>query len=176
MRTGYRLAIGVASLTAAIAVALAVVELLSAGRDPTAYGTVPVPGRDSVSMPAGDVIVFYGEPGASGDRPLVIPRSLKLFVRTTRGQLLAATPYAFDQFTDGDYVRRSIGKLRVPEAGAYEAVASAVPSGAAGAEITFGRNGSRDFAYVAFVLAGGLLLAAILGFGTFLVERRERAG
>jgi hypothetical protein len=173
MRTGYRLAIWVAGVTAAIALALAVVELLAEGRDPSAYGKVPVPGRDSVSLPAGEVIVFYGERDAGGDRPVTVPVDLRVFVRTTRGQLLGATPYGVEQSTDCDFVRRSIGKLDVPEAGAYEAVTSAGAS-RRGGEISFGRNGTRDFAYVAFVLAGGLLLAAILGFGTLLVERRER--
>ena len=40
--------------------------------------------------------------------------------------------------------------------------------------ISFGRNGTRDFGYALFVLAGGLLLAAILGIGTAIVERMER--
>ncbi len=39
--------------------------------------------------------------------------------------------------------------------------------------ISFGRNGTRNFVYVLFVLAGGLLLAAILGIGTAMVVRRE---
>jgi len=42
------------------------------------------------------------------------------------------------------------------------------------AVISFGRTGSRDFGYVLFVLAGGLLLAAILGGGTALVASRGR--
>jgi hypothetical protein len=40
--------------------------------------------------------------------------------------------------------------------------------------ISFGRDGTRDFGYVLFVLAGGLLLAAILGVGTAIVARTER--
>jgi hypothetical protein len=176
MRTGYRLAIGVASVTAAIAIALAVIELLSSDRDPTAYGKVPLPGRDSVSMPAGEVIVFYGERRGDQDAPLTVPPTLKLLVLTTQGQLLGGTAYRLDPFTDGDYVRRPIARLQVPDAGPYEAVASSRGAVAARAEISFGRNGARDFAYVAFVLAGGLLLASILGLGTLVVAKRERSG
>jgi len=55
MRTGYRLALGMAGVTLAAGLALLVVE---ATDDPGAYGEIPIPGRDSVSLPAGDVIVF----------------------------------------------------------------------------------------------------------------------
>jgi hypothetical protein len=174
MRTGYRLAIAVLGITILLATALLVVEALGATRDASAYGEVPVPGRDSVNLPAGEVIIFYGERTESGDSPLTVPPNLRLRVRTTNGQsLLGSTPYAFDQFDDGDFVRRAIAKLRVPEAGDYEAVSSTSDPGAVEPVISFGRNGTRDFGYVLFVLSGGLLLAAILGIGTTLVVRME---
>ena len=176
MRTGYRLALGVAGATIASALVLLVVELLASPRDAGAYGEVPVPGRESVSLPAGEVIVFYGARGTGDASSLAIPPGLTLRVRTTRGQLLGSTPYAVDSFSDGDYLRRSIAKLKVPEAGAYEAVSASRLAGAADPVISFGRTGSRDFGYVLFVLAGGLLLTAILGGGTALVARRQRAG
>jgi hypothetical protein len=173
MRTGYRLAVAVLGITVVLAIVLVVVEALGATRDATAYGQVPVPGRESVNLPAGEVIIFYGE--RSKDAPLVVPRNLRLRVRTTNGQsLLGSTPYEFDQFDDGDYVRRAIAKLRVPEAGDYEAVASTGVPGAIAPVVSFGRNGTRDFGYVLFVLSGGLLLAAILGIGTTIVARTER--
>ena len=176
MRTGYRLAIGVAGATIAIAIVLLVVELFADTRDAGAYGEVPVPGRESVSLPSGEVIVFYGARGTGDPSSLVVPANLTLRVRTTRGQLLGSTPYAVDSFRDGDYIRRSIARLEVPEAGAYEAVTSSRLAGAGDPVLSFGRTGSRDFGYVLFVLAGGGLLTAILGAGTALVARRERAG
>src|SRR3954465_13429223 len=170
MRTGYRLAIGVAAITIGLAVVLVIAEAVGATRDATAYGQVGVPGRESVNLPAGDVIIFYGERRA--ESTLTVPPSLQLRVRTTNGQaLLGSTPYAFNQFNDGDYVRRSIAKLRVPEAGDYEAVSPTSVPGAVDPVISFGRNGTKDFGYVLFVLAGGLLLAAILGIGTAIVAR-----
>jgi hypothetical protein len=175
MRTGYRLAIAVASITVVIALVLAVVEALSSSRDATAYGQVPVPGRDSVNLPAGEVIIFYGErrEGSAGSA-LTVPPNLRLRVRTTNGQsLLGSTPYAFSQFDDGDYVRRSIAKLKVPESGDYEAVSSSTAPGAVDPVISFGHTGTKDFGYVLFVLSGGLLLAAILGGGTAIVARVE---
>lgn len=177
MRTGYRLALGIAGITAAIAVALLVTETVGSTRDANAYGEIPVPGRGSVNLPAGEVIIFYGERiGPHEDSPLEIPPNLRLRVRTTNGQLLlGATPYRFDQFNDGDYVRRSVAKLRVPEAGDYEAVSPTPATAATRPVISFGRNGTRNFGYVLFVLAGGLLLAAILGIGTALVARSERS-
>jgi hypothetical protein len=173
MRTGYRLAIAVAGTTIVAAVVLLIVEAVGATRDASAYGEVPVPGRESVNLPAGEVIIFYGERiGRFEHSPLAVPSSLRLRVRTTNGQsLLGSTPYEFNQFSDGDYVRRSIAKLKVPEAGAYEAVSSPGIPGAAEPVISFGRNGTRDFGYVLFVLAGGLLLAAILGLLTALRDR-----
>jgi hypothetical protein len=175
MRTGYRLALGVAGATIAIALVLLVVELLASPRDAGAYGEVSVPGRASVSLPAGEVVVFYGARGAGDPSSLAVPVGLRLRVRTTRGQLLGSTPYASESFSDGDHLRRSIAKLKVPEAGAYEAVSSSRLPGVSDPVVSFGKTGSRDFGYVLFVLAGGLLLAAILGAGTALVERRERA-
>ena len=177
MRTGYRLAVGVAGITAAIAIALLVIEAVGSTRDANAYGEIPVPGRGSVNLPAGEVIIFYGEHiGLSKDSPLNVPPNLSLRVRTTNGQLLlGSTPYGFDRFKDGDYVRRSVAMLRVPEAGNYEAVSPTRAAGAIQPVISFGRNGTRNFGYVLFVLAGGLLLAAILGAGTALVAHTERS-
>jgi hypothetical protein len=175
MRTGYRLAIGVGLITVIVAVVLFVAELAGSSRDADANGQVPVPGRESVNLPAGEVIVFYGERRpASGDAPLSVPRNLQLRVRTTSGQLLlGSTPYVFDQFGDGDYVRKPIAKLRIPEAGDYEAVSPTTAPGAVGPVISFGHEGSTDYGYVLFVLAGGGLLAGILGIGTGIVARAE---
>jgi hypothetical protein len=173
MRTGYRLAIGVVGITVVAAIVLFVVEAVGANRDAHAYGQVPMPGRESVNLPAGEVIIFYGERiGRFEHSPLAVPSNLQLRVRTTNGQsLLGSTPYSFNQFNDGDYVRRSIAKLKVPEAGDYEAVSPTSSPGAVDPVISFGRNGTKDFGYVLFVLAGGLLLAAILGIGTAIVAR-----
>jgi len=175
MRTGYRLAVGVGSITVVVAIVLFVAELVGGTRDANAYGQVPVPGRASVNLPAGEVIVFYGERiPASGGAPLSVPPNLRLRVRTTGGQLLlGSTPYLFDQFDDGDHVRQPIAKLRVPEAGPYEAVSPTTAPGATEPVISFGHEGSRNYGYVLFVLAGGGLLAAILGIGTAVVARTE---
>jgi hypothetical protein len=172
MRTGYRLALAVAGITSAIAIALFVVEAVGAARDADRYGQVPLPGRESVSLPQGDVIIFYGERIASGNSPLAVPSNLRLRVRTTNGQsLVGSTPYRFGQFSDGDYVRRSVAKLRVPEAGSYEAVSSTRVPGAIDPVLSFGRDSTRSFGYALFVLAGGLLLAAILAGASWLNSR-----
>jgi hypothetical protein len=176
MRTGYRLALGVAGVTIVIAIVLFVAEAVGATRDASAYGQVSLPGRESVNLPAGDVIIFYGERiGAFEHSPLPVPSNLRLRVRTTNGQsLVGSTPYRFNQFNDGDYVRRSIAKLRVPEAGDYEAVTPTRVPGAIDPVLSFGHDGTKNFGYVLFVLAGGLLLAAILAVGTSIVARRQR--
>jgi len=175
MRTGYRLAVGVAAITIVVAIVLFVSELMGGDRNADAYGQVAVPGRDSVNLPAGEVIIFYGERRAgSGGGTLAVPPNLQLRVRTTSGQLLlGSTPYVFDQFDDGDYVRRPIAKLRVPEAGDYEAVSPTNVPGAVGPVISFGHEGGKDYGYVLFVLAGGGLLAAILAIGTAIVARTD---
>src|SRR3954465_6780064 len=175
MRTGYRLALGGVGITVVTAIVLCVVEAVGASRNAHAYGEVPMPGRESVNLPAGEVIIFYGErTGRFEHSPLPVPSNLQLRVRTASGQsLLGSTPYSFKQFNDGDYVRRSIAKLKVPEAGDYEAVIPTNVPGAVRPVISFGRDNTGDFGNVLFVLAGGLLLAAILGIGTALVERME---
>lgn len=175
MRTGYRLALGVAAVTIVLAVVLLVVEVVGATRDASKYGQVPLPGRESVDLPAGDVIIYYGERRDASFR-LRVPPNLRLRVRTTNGQeLLGSTPYLTGQFHDGDYERRAVAKLRVPEAGAYEAVSTTRVDGAVTPVLSFGRNGTRSFGYVFFVLAGGGLLAAILGGGTALRSRMTGA-
>ena len=176
MRTGYRLAIAVAAVTIVLAILLFVVEAVGSTRDATAYGQVGVPSRNSVNLPAGDVIIFYGErPTIDLDFPLRVPPGLRLRIRTTNGQsLLGSTPFLSGVFTDGDYERRAVARLRVPEAGDYEAVASGRVTAQAHPVVSFGRNGTRNYGYVLFVLAGGLLLTAILGLGTAVVARGER--
>jgi len=174
MRTGYRLAVGVASITLALAIVLLVVELLGSSRDPSAYGQVSVPGRDSVALPAGDVIIFYGESSGTAGASPQVPANLQLRVRTASGQsLLGSTPDLSDPFDHEGHTWQSIARLRVPEAGSYEAVSVSRVPGAEDPVIGFGHTGSRNFGYVGFVLAGGLLLAAILGVGTWLVSRIE---
>jgi hypothetical protein len=174
MRTGYRLAIGVAAITIVLAIVLFVAEAVGDSRDATRYGQLPLPGRESVNLPGGDVIVYYGERTGVGDQPLTVPANLQLRVNTASGQtLLGSMPYRFDQFNDGDYLRRSVAKLRVPEAGDYEAVSTTRVPGAVDPVLSFGRDSTRNFGYALFVFAGGLLLAAILGAGTGIVARRE---
>ena len=177
MRTGYRLAIGVAAVTIVLGIVLFVAEAARTTRDASRYGQVPLPGRESVNLPAGEVLIYYGErPGIDPDPSLRVPPNLRLQVRTTNGQvLLGSTPFSSGQFDDGDYERRAVAKLRVPEAGEYEAVSSTRVSGAVDPVLSFGREGTRNFGYVLFVLAGGGLLATILGVGTGLVARAERS-
>jgi hypothetical protein len=171
MRTGYRLALVVAGITLVLVIILLIAEAAGPARNAGKYGQIPVPGRDSVTLPGDDVIVFYGE-RRGGDAPLAVPRNLRLTVRTTNGQiLLGSTPHPSDQFDDGAYVRRSLVKLRVPEPGNYEAVSASRVPDAAGPVISFGSDSPRDFGYALFVLAGGLLLAAILAGATRLNSR-----
>jgi hypothetical protein len=173
MRTGYRIALAIAGVTVLFAIVLLVAAAFGTTRDADAYGQIQLPGRDSVTLPQGEVIVFYGE-RTSQSTPLRVPENLQLRIRTTGGATLGATPSGFDQFDDGDFVRRSLGFLQVPEAGPYEAVSPTRVAGAADPVITFGRNGSRNVGYGLFVLVGGLLLAAIPAAGAALRARRER--
>ena len=172
MRTGYRLAIGIAGITLAAAIVLLVVELLGSSRDPTAYGQVSVPGRDSVTLPGGDVLIFYGESSGTAGASPEVPANLQLRVRTASGQsLLGSTPDRTDPFDHEGHTWQGIAKLQVPEGGSYEAVSASAVPGAEDPVIGFGHLGSRNFGYVAFVLAGGLLLAGILAVATRLIGR-----
>jgi hypothetical protein len=173
MRTGYRLALGVLAITVVCALVLLVIEATGSTRDATKYGQVSVPGRSSLNLPAGEVLVYYGDQPAR-ETELIVPPSIQLRVRTTNGQsLLGSSPFTGDQFSDGDYERRPIADLRVPEAGNYEAVAASGGIGVVNPVLSFGENGTRDYSYVIFVLFGGSLLAAILASVTAIVERTE---
>jgi len=176
MRTGYRIALAIAGFTLFFAAILLVVALLGGGRDATAYGQISVPGRDSITLPEGEVTVYYGERNPQPQSRLLIPDDLRLRVQTTGGAFLGSTPSGFGQFDDGDYVRRSVGFLQVPEAGPYEALSPTRVAGATDPVISFGRNGSRNFGYALFVLVGGLLLAAIPAVGAAVRDRAERSG
>src|SRR5206468_7596182 len=89
MRTGYRLALGVVGITVLVAIVLLIFEAVQATRDANAYGQVPLPGRESVSLPQGDVIIYYGDRiGRFEHSPLAVPNNLRLRVRTTNGQSL----------------------------------------------------------------------------------------
>src|SRR4051794_1024884 len=173
MRTGYRLALAAAAVTIVAAIILVVLEWTGSTRDPNADGQVTIPGRESVSLPAGDMIIFYGDTAVGAEDALPLP-NITLRIRTASGQsLLGSTPYFTDQFEDGGHLWRGMAKLRVPEAGSYEAVAGNRPAAANEPVLGFGHTGTRDFGYVAFVLFGGLLLAAILAVITALTVRLE---
>jgi hypothetical protein len=173
MLTGYRLALGVLAVTVVCAIALLVIEAFGSTRDATKYGEVSVPGRASVNLPAGEVLIYYGDQPAR-ETPLLVPPNIRLRVRTTNGQaLLGSTPFTGDQFADGDYERRPIANLRVPEAGNYEAVSASGEVGAVNPVISFGENGTRDYSYAIFALFGGALLAAILAAVAAIVGRTE---
>jgi hypothetical protein len=174
MLTGYRLTLGVLAVTVVCAIALFLIAAFGSTRDATKYGEVAVPGRASVNLPAGEVLIYYGDQ-PNRDSPLVVPPNIRLRVRTTNGQaLLGSTPFTDDQFADGDYERRGIANLRVPESGNYEAVSAAGEVGAVNPVISFGENGTRDYSYAIFVLFGGGLLAAILAVVSAIVDRVER--
>ena len=176
MRTGYRLALAVTGITILFAIVLFVAQVIGTSRDASKYGQVPLPGRESLNLPSGDVVIYYGERiGASEHPPLATPSNLRLRVRTTNGQsLVGSTPDRFGQFSDGDYVRRSVAKLRVPEAGNYEAVSPTRVPGATEPVLSFGSDSAKNYGYVLFALTGGLLLAAILTAVTAIVARAER--
>src|SRR4051794_34693906 len=162
MRTGYRLALAAAAVTIVAAIILVVVEWTGSTRDPNADGQVAIPGRESVSLPAGDVIIFYGDTAVGAEDALPLP-NITLRIRTASGQsLLGSTPYFTDQFEDGGHLWRGMAKLRVPEAGSHEAVAGNRPAAARQAVVRLGHTGTPDFGYSALVLFGGVILAALL--------------
>jgi hypothetical protein len=174
MLTGYRLALGVIAVTVACAIVLLVIEAFGSTRDATKHGEVSVPGRASVNLPAGEVLIYYGDQPAR-DTELLVPPNIQLRVRTTNGQaLLGSTPFTGDQFADGGYERRPIANLRVPESGNYEAVTASREVGAVNPVISFGENGTRDYGYAIFVLFGGGLLAAILAVVSAIAARVGR--
>jgi hypothetical protein len=128
----------------ALGVGLVVYAVATGGGESAKYGLVPIPGKEAVELPEGDVYVFYEEQTrTSEDESLPIPEGLEYSVTPAEGgEPLALEPEGFqsEEVSVGDGTRATINRLDVPAAGRY--VVRARIEGGSGPEpaLTFGRT------------------------------------
>jgi hypothetical protein len=169
--SGWRIAVlvlGVAVLAAGLGLGLP--KLLSGDHDK--YGRVAIPpGRGTVELPAGEVIVFYEEARAISAKEVFPEPQIDWSIRPAGGG--AALPL------DGDGGRETnVGVdrawtdfegLDVPESGPYRVVVRKLETRGASPAITFGTSGVTASA-LALVIGGALIGVTLITLA--LVIRR----
>lgn len=143
------------------------------------FGTVPMPGRETLDLPAGDVTVYFQENVDLGDNEnLRPPADIRLDVRPSDG----GPPVPLDpgglsnEVSDGFGTRVSIGDLDVPEGGDYAVAVGRTAEGRNEPAIVFGDDLFDGFVSALpigpLALVGGLAVAALL-FAIIYVMRRR---
>jgi hypothetical protein len=158
------LGLGVVLTLAGLAIGLP--QLLSG--DHEKYGRVDIPGRGTVDLPAGEVVVFYEDGSSPADGFFPEP-DVRWSIRPADG----GKPLELD----GDGGRESnireskswtdIEGLDIAEAGDYEVQVGPVAGGPDPA-LTFGTSGVTISALLAIIIGAGLgttLIALALAFG-----------
>ena len=162
------LVLGIAVLAAGLGIGLP--KLLSGDHDE--YGRIAVPpGRGTVELPEGEVIVFYEEARAISGNGAVPEPEIDWSIRPAGG----GDPLPLD----GDGGRETnvnderawtdFESLDVPEAGAYRVVVRKLETRGSSPAITFGTSGVTAAALV-LVIGGALIGAALITIA--LVIRR----
>jgi hypothetical protein len=172
----------VITLPAALVVAFLVFVILGAVDAFTAsdrYGSVPMPGTETVDLPAGDVTVYFQEGVHLGENKTLRPPS-DLGVRIQGAE--GGPPVKVDRsksstgIGDGFGERVSIGEIDVPEGGDYVVVVAPTREDRVDPAITLGDDvfdGFVDAIPIALlVLAGGAAIALVLAVATFVRRRR----
>lgn len=143
------------------------------------FGTVPMPGRETLDLPAGDVTVYFQEDVDLGENEnLRPPDDIRLDVRPADGEeRLALDPDGFSSEVSGNFGSRvSIGDLDVADGGDYVVTVARTAESRNQPAIVFGDDLFDGFVSALplglLVLAGGLGLAALL-FGVTYVRRRR---
>ena len=128
MRAGIRERVrveeGAISVSALIGIALVLFVgylLLAAFEgDSAQFGSVPVPGKEQVELPKGDVDIYYSEKvDPDAGVPLITPDDLQYTVTGPDGQGVTVNSRGDDAESTGDGMTRLIGSLQAPEDGLY---------------------------------------------------------
>ena len=150
MRAGIRERVrveeGAISVSALIGIALVLFVgylLLAAFEgDSAQFGSVPVPGKEQVELPKGDVDIYYSEKvDPDAGVPLITPDDLQYTVTGPDGQGVTVNSRGDDAESTGDGMTRLIGSLQAPEDGLYT-VATESPQAAQriAPAVTFGQG------------------------------------
>ena len=160
--SGWRIAmlvLGIAALAAGLGLGLP--KLMSSDHDK--YGRIPVPpGRGTVELPEGEVIVFYDEARAISGSVAVPEPVIDWSIRPTGGGAPLPLDGDGDRESNVDDERAwtDIEGLDVPEAGAYRVAVRDLETRGSSPAITFGTSGVTAEALV--LVIGGALIGATL--------------
>jgi hypothetical protein len=153
--------------TVVIAVVVGVVWYVIGGwpRDHDRYGSVPIPGAQTLALPEGEVrLSFEGQVSEGGPTRTLQdpPEGLEVRVGRRGGDALEVESVSSALYTvaSGDTGHEPYGKVQVPEAGRYRVRATAAGGGG---QITAGPElwnplGSRVAGAVGIALAAALVL------------------
>jgi len=145
------------------------------------YGTVPVPGEETLNLPEGDVTVYFQEAVHLGEnQTLDPPRDLRLEIRGAGG----GPPVELDrggassEIGGGFGERVSIGDVDVPAGGDYTVAVARTAENRADPAIVLGDDLFEGFFAAlrpaVLVLVGGGIVAAIVAAATYGRRRRFR--
>jgi hypothetical protein len=170
--------------TVLIAVVLGVLWYVIGGwpRDHDRYGEIPIPGKQTLRLPDGEVrLSFEGRAvGGGNTRSLEDPPpGLKVRITSGSGRRLKVESVSRSLYTmlSGDSGHEPYGKLDVPERGRYRVVTTADESSGSG-RITLGPSlwnpgGSRTIGAVGIFLASLIVLLAIEAPILLLARKRS---
>lgn len=170
------------TLVVAFVAAVAVVVVLGAVRGFSGsdrYGSVPMPGRELLELPQGDVTVYFQEAVDLGENEsLVPPGEIRLDVRPVEGgeRVELARGGISNEASGGFGTRVSIGKLDIPDGGEYSVAASHLAEQRADPAIVLGDDLLAGFGGAVvpglLALAAGCALAAAVAVATRVRRRR----
>jgi hypothetical protein len=170
------------AIAVAIVAAFLAVVIVGAVRGFTAsdrFGTVPMPGRETLDLPAGDVTVYFQEDVDLGENEnLRPPADIRLDVRPSGGgPPVRLDPGGFSNEVSGGFgTRVSIGDLDVPDGGDYVVAAGPTAEGRSAPAIVFGDDLFDGFVsalpFGLLALGAGLGVAAVLFVITYVLRRR----
>jgi len=151
--------------------------------DSAQFGKVPIPGKERVELPKGDIDIYYAEKvDPDAGVPLVTPDDLDYSVTGPNGVAVRVDSRGDDAKSTGDGMARLIGAMKVPVEGSYTVTTESPQAAAQRIEpaLTFGQGpfaaiGHR-FDETRDALAGplGIVILAVLVL-LFLLPRFQRA-
>ena len=103
-----------------IALFLGYLLLAAINGDTAKFGSVPVPGKQQVELPKGDIDIYYSE-GVDPDEgiPLIVPDDLTYVITDADGIAVEVQSRGAEAKSTGDGLTRLIGYLKAPEEGSY---------------------------------------------------------
>lgn len=92
--------------------------------DSAQFGSVPIPGKEQVELPKGDVDIYYSEKvDPDAGVPLIVPDDLQYTVTGAGGQNVEVVSRGDEAKSTGDGMTTLIGAIDLPEKGSYTVTA-----------------------------------------------------